>query len=312
MNHLLRSLGPAARREFASGLLFISPWLAGFAVFCLYPVLRAAWLSLTDYSVLSEPVFLGLENYRLLWADELFWRAFGNTLWFAAFSVPVGVSVPLALALLLNQDVPGRAFCRTVFFLPSLLPMVCLGVLWQWLLNGDIGLVNTALRPLLDALGALLGREIHPPNWLGDPAWAKPALLLAGAWTSGNAVVIFLAGLQDVPRHLHEAAQIDGAGVLGRFRHVTLPLLSPVIYFNVILCLIGSLQVFGLSFVIAGGADGPDRSLLFLATYVYRRAFDHWDMGYACAVGLVLFLIVLVITLVAHALSNRFTHYEGK
>jgi len=300
------------RRELAAGLLFISPWAAGFLIFCLYPLLQAARLSLADYSVLSAPVYIGLENYRLLLRDELFWQSVLNTFWFAAFSVPIGAIVPLSLALLLNFNLPGRDLFRTVFFLPSLLPLVCLGVLWQWLLNGDIGLINSFLRPACEAFSALLGTPLRPPNWLSDPAWTKPALLIAGAWTTGNAVVIYLAGLQDVPRHLYEAAEIDGASPLQRFRHVTLPMLSPVIYFNGVMSVIGSLQVFGLSYVLTGGGDGPDRSLLFMATYVYRRAFDYWDMGYACALGLVLFLIVLTVTLLAHFVGRRFTHYESK
>jgi multiple sugar transport system permease protein len=305
-------MSPSKRREFTLGLMFISPWLVGFVIFFLWPIGQAIRFSLADYSVLADPVYIGLENYRLLAADELFWKALINTVVFAMMAVPTGLAVALALALLLNFNLPGRNLFRTLFFLPSLLPLVCLGVLWQWLLNGDIGLVNTFIRPLTDTVNALVGTDLSPPNWLMEPAWTKPGLVIAGAWTAGNAMVIFLAGLQDVPRHLYEAAEIDGAGPGLRFRYVTLPMISPVLYFNGIMAIIGSFQVFAMPFVLAVGGDGPDRSLLFLTTYVYRSAFEYWDMGYASAIGLVLFVVVLLVTLLAHRFGQSFVYYEGK
>jgi multiple sugar transport system permease protein len=216
------------------------------------------------------------------------------------------------LAVLLNFGLPLKGLFRTVFFLPSLLPLVCLGVLWQWLLNGDIGLINSGLRPLLGLLNGFAGTNLQPPNWLMDPAWAKPGLVIAQTWTVGNTVVIYLAGLQDVPRHLYESAEIDGAGFWTRLWHITLPIVSPVIYFNGIMALINSLQVFAVPYVITGGTGGPGDSLLFIATYIYQQAFDYWNMGYACAMALALFAAILSLTLAASRLSERFIHYEAK
>ncbi len=295
-----------------NGLLFISPWILGFVVLNLYPLLSSFAYSFTDYSVLSDPVYVGTDNYERLLKDGLFWQSLYNTFFFAAFSIPASLAVSLIFAVLLNFELPGRSIFRTIYFLPSLLPLVCLGVLWQWLLNGDIGLINAALDPFFDTFNRIFGTSVRPPNWLADPAFTKPALILTTVWTAGNAVVIFLAGLQDVPRSLYEAAEIDGANFFQKLLHVTLPMISPVIYFNGIMALIGSFQVFALPFIITGGSDGPGRSLMFTATYIYRRAFEYWDMGYACAIGLVLFLFVLVLTLLAHFISQRYTYYQGE
>lgn len=298
-------------RQIRTGLLFISPWILGFLTLSVYPLVSCAIFSLCDYSVLSPPVFVGLENYATLVADEVFWQSVANTLFFAVVSIPLGLLISLSLAILLNCDVPGRGFFRTVFFLPSLVPMVCLAVLWQWMLNGDLGLINSALRLPLDAVNSLLGTRLVPPNWLLEPAFAKWGLIFTGLWGVGNAVVIYLAALQDVPVHLYESAEIDGANFLQKTRHITLPMLSPVIYFNSVMGLIGSLQVFAVPYVMTGGGDGPGRALLFMATYLYQNAFDHWNMGYASAIGLVLFLLILVLTLVGTRLSRRHVHYEG-
>lgn len=304
-------LSKSDRRRLRNGLLFILPWIVGFLVLGVYPLLSSFLYSLTDYSALSDPVYVGTDNYERLLQDGLFWQSLYNTLFFAAFSIPATLAVSLGFAILLNFDLPGRSVFRTLFFLPSLLPLVCLGVLWQWLLNGDIGLVNVVLGPFYDGFNAAFGTAVRPPNWLSDPAFTKPALILCTVWTAGHAVVIFLAGLQDVPRQLYEAAEIDGASFWQKLWHVTLPMISPVIYFNGIMALIGSFQVFALPFIITGGTDGPGRSLMFTATYIYRRAFEYWDMGYACAIGLVLFLCVLALTVLAHRVSQRFTHYES-
>jgi len=305
-------MSPSERRKFLTGMAFISPWAVGFLVFCVYPLLSTACLSLTDYSVLSAPVYIGIGNYADLASDRLFWQSISNTLLFAAMSIPVGLVVSISLAVLLSFKLPGRNLFRTIYFLPSLLPLVCLGVLWQWLLNGDIGLVNAVLAPVADGINRIAGTHFRPPNWLLDPAYTKPALVIASTWTAGSAVVIYLAGLEDVPRQLYEAAEIDGAGIFRKLWHVTLPLISPVIYFNGIMALIGSMQVFAVPYVITQGTDGPDRSLMFVATYIYRKAFDYLDMGYACAVGLILFLLILGLTIAAHGLSRRYVHFDQK
>lgn len=294
------------------GLLFISPWLFGFVLMALYPLVSSFFLSFTDYSVLSAPVYIGADNYRDLAVDELFWQSLWNTFYFAALSIPLNLILAIALALLLNFDLPGRKVFRTIYFLPSLVPMVCLAVLWQWMLNGQLGLINAGLRPIADFLNALLGTNLSPPNWLADPAYAKLGLVLAGAWGVGNAVVIFLAGLQDVPRALYEAADLDGCNFWQKTWHVTLPIISPVIYFNGIMGLIGSFQVFAVPYVMTGGGEGPGRSMLFAATYIFTKAFRTLSMGYACAISLILFLIILGLTLLATKLSARHIYYEGK
>jgi len=305
-------MNPSERRNLRNGLLFISPWVIGFLTFCVYPVIKSFYLSLCDYSILSPAVFTGWQNYVELAGDEVFWTAVSNTLFFAVFAIPLGLLLSLALAVLLNANVRGRGVFRTIFFLPSLVPMVCLAVLWQWMLNGDVGLVNEALRVPLNAINSLLGSELRPPNWLSDARYAKWGLIFTMLWGVGNSVVIFLAGLQDVPVHLYESAEMDGANFPQKLWHITLPTISPVIHFNLIMGLIGSFQVFAVPYVMTGGGEGPGRSMLFLATYLYQNAFEFWNMGYACAIGFVMFVIILTLTLLANKLSERHVFYAGK
>jgi multiple sugar transport system permease protein len=295
-----------------TGLLFISPWIVGFLILTLYPFGLSLYLSFTDYSVLSSPVPVGVENYRNMVTDRLFWQALYNTFAYAALAIPLGLSVAFSLAVLLNFNLPGKGVFRTIYFIPSLVPLVALAVLWQWLLNGELGLVNAAIRPFTGLINQATGLTLEPPNWLQDARYARLGLVMTGAWSMGNAVVIFLAGLQDVPRDLYESAELDGAGFWGKTRHITIPMLMPVIYFNGIMGLIGSFQVFAVPYVITGGGDGPGRSLLFIATYVYKTAFDYWSMGYACAMALILFLIILSMTLLMHRFAEKHIHYAGK
>lgn len=299
-------------RKLRLGLTFVSPWLVGFTVLFVYPLACALYYSLCDYSVLTSAVFIGPANYRDLASDERFWQALGNTVFFAAFSIPLGFLVSFFLALLLNCDVPGRGVFRTVFFLPSLVPTVCLAVLWQWMLNGDLGLVNQTLAPVLRGINGLLGTHLAAPNWLLDARYAKWGLIFTTLWGTGHAVVIYLAGLQDVPRDMYEAAEIDGAGFWRKTLHISLPMLSPVIYFNCIMALIGSLQVFAVPYVMTGGNNGPELSLMFVTTYLYENAFDYWKMGYACTIGVVMFAIILAITWLATKLSARHVFYGGQ
>ncbi|MEY3479916.1 MAG: hypothetical protein RIQ71_691 [Verrucomicrobiota bacterium] len=294
------------------GLLFISPWLVGFGALTAYPLLASLWFSLCDYSVLSDPVYIGAENYRELVQDEVFWLALRNTFFFAAVSIPLSTVLAIGLAVLLNQPVRGRGIYRTIFFLPSLVPAISLAILWQWLLNGSVGLVNEVIQWPLRAINAVAGTALKPPDWLNDPSWAIWGLVLTGLWGVGNAMIIYLAGLQEIPAELYEAAEMDGAGPWQRFCHVTLPLLTPVIFFNVIMGLIGSLQTFAVPYILTNGADGPGRSLLFLATYIYQSAFDYWNMGYAAALALVLFLLILGLTLVVVRFGEKRVHYAGR
>ena len=289
-----------ARTNLRNGLLFCLPWLLGLTVFLIYPLCAAFYYSLCDYSVLLPPVFIGLDNYLDLAKDPLFWRSLGNTAYFATGSVSLGLLVSLSLALLLNSKVKGVGLYRTIFFLPSLMPVVAGSILWMWMYNGQSGLINTALR----ALG------INGPAWLADPNWAKPAIVIMAVWGAGNAVVVYLAGLQDVPVSLYEAALIDGAGFFQRLFHVTLPMISPVIYFNVVLSIISGFQAFTQAFIMTGSTGAPERSTLFYVLNLYNVGFQDLRMGYASAMAWVLFVIILLLTWAATKLSRRFVTYD--
>jgi multiple sugar transport system permease protein len=300
-------------RALGTGMAFTAPWIIGFSVFLAYPVLASLFYSFCDYSILKQPVFIGLDNYARLVHDDVFWLSLGNTLYYAALSVPLGVLVSLSLALLLHLPVRGRAFFRTVFYLPSVIPVVASSMLWLWIFNGQYGLLNWLLAPVCEWFGGT------PPAWLKDPAWAKPALVLMSLWGVGNSMLIYLAGLQDVPKELYESADIDGASALRRFWHITLPTISPVLYFNVIMGIIGALQVFTQVFVIAGGngvgADplegSPSRSTLFYTIYLFSTAFYDLRMGYASALAWVLFVLVAALTLLARKLAGGRVHYAA-
>ena len=302
-------------RNLRSGLLFISPWLLGFLAFSLYPLISAFLYSFTDYSVLASPVYIGGDNYQTLIQDELFWKALFNTVGFAALSVPLNLIIACFLALLLNFNVVGKSVFRTIFFLPSLVPMVCLGVIWRWLLNGEIGPVNQFLQPFVNMTNFLLGSELVTPSWLEDPVFTKPGLIVASVWCLGHAMIIFLAGMQETPTQLYEAAEIDGAGFWGKLCHVTIPSISPYLLFNLIMGLIGSFQIFAVPYVLMNGGiepmDGPDRSLLFVATYIFQNAFTNWDMGYACAISLIFILVVAGLTLSVMKIAENKVYYAG-
>lgn len=287
-----------ARKEGWAGLMFASPWLVGFLVFLAYPLLASMYFSFCDYSVLKDPVWIGADNYRDLFRDELFWTALKNTLLYAVIALPAGMATSLILAMLLNAKVRGMPIYRTIFFIPSLVPQVSLAVLWLWVLNGEHGVLN--------ALLAKFG--ITGPNWLSDPNWSKPAMVVMSVWGVGNAVLIYLAGLQDVPQQLIEAADLDGANGWQKTRNVTLPMISPVILFNGVMGLIGTLQVFAVPFIMFPGGT-PARSTYFYTMYLFDNAFKYQKMGYASAMGWIMFVIVLVLTFVSLRLSDRHVHY---
>ncbi len=302
----------AARRRVLAGLGFTSPWIIGLATFTLYPVLASLYFSFCDYSILQQPVWIGLENYQRLAGDEVFWIALRNTAVYAALAVPLGVIASLGLALLLNCNVRGLPIFRTLFYLPSIVPVVASSMLWLWIFNGEYGLLNASLAPLFALWGGA------PPAWLGDPAWAKPALVLMSLWGVGNSMVIYLAGLQDVPRELYESAELDGVGVWRRFWHVTLPMISPVVYFNFIMGFIGAMQIFTQAFILSAAAnngDGtlgsPARSTLFYTIHLYSTAFQDLRMGYASAMAWVFFLIIAGLTWAANAVAERRVHYSS-
>lgn len=290
----------ARRRDLRNGLLFISPWIVGFGGLLLYPISASLYYSFCEYSVLQPAVWVGPANYGELMRDEVFWKALYNTLFYAAFALPLGLLVSLALALLLNTGVRGMTVFRTVFFLPALVPMVALAVIWLWVLNGDKGVLNYFLSSL----------HLQGPPWLTDPSWAKPALIMMSLWGVGQAVVIYLASLQDVPVQLYEAADLDGASWWHKMWHVTFPMISPVILFNLIMGIIGSLQFFAVPYVISP-TGAPARSIYFLTMYLYDSAFSYLRMGYACAMAWILFVIILILTLLALKVSAKRVYYGG-
>ena len=292
-----------ARRDLRNGLLFAAPWLVNLAVFIAYPIAASLYYSFCAYDTLRPPRWIGIENYRNLFTDDpLFWKSLFNTLYMVAVGLPIGLVVSLGIALLMNQKLKGMAFYRTIYYLPSITPVVATSVLWLWLLNPEIGLVNTVLTKV----------GIEGPGWLQSPDWSKPALILMGLWGAGGGMVIYLAGLQDVPQQLYEAAELDGAGRLAQFRHVTLPMLSPVIFFNLIMGLIGSFQYFTQVYVMTQGRGGPRDSTLVYALHLFNSAFLDFRMGYACAMAWVLFLVTLLCTAVVFRTSARWVYYGGE
>jgi multiple sugar transport system permease protein len=289
------------KRSLWIGLGFISPWIVGFLAFTLYPVCASIYYSFCDYDVLSKPVWIGTVNYQDMVTDKAFWKSLYNTLYYAVFSLPLCLVVALLVAVLLNQSVKGRSTFRAIYFLPSLIPVVASSMAWLWILNGNFGVLNY----LLHWFG------IQGPQWLTDEAWTKPSLVLMAVWGCGNTIVIYLAALQDVPRSLYESAEIDGANPWVKFRHITVPMISPVIYFNLIMGIIGSLQVFAQAYILLGGG-GPNRSALLYTVYLYQNAFDYHQMGYACAMAWILFLAILLLTWAATRSTRRLIYYGGE
>lgn len=280
--------------------LFISPWLIGLIVFTAGPIIAAMVLSLTDYSVIMDTQFIGLRNYVEMFSlDELFWTSFGNTVYYTALSVPLSMLTALCLALLLNQNVKGMAVFRTIFYLPSIVPVVAMAIIWIWMLQPRFGLVNL----VLDFVG------IRGPEWLGDPRWSKPALILMSLWGSGGSMIIYLAGLQGIPVQLYEAAELDGANVFQRFFHITLPMLTPTLFFTLIMGIIGSFQTFTQAYIMTGG--GPVNSTLFYVLYLYRQAFEYFRMGYASAMAWVLFVVVFILTIIIVMSGKHWVYYEA-
>lgn len=287
------------RRDARIGILFATPWILGFTILMAYPLISSLVTSFTNFSVLRPAKWIGVENYRELSTDGVFLTSLQNTLLYTLGAVPLGTVLAIALAMLLNSNVRGIPVYRTLMFLPTLVPMVAQATLFLWVFNGDHGLLNAALR----------AGQMSPPNWLGDPTWAKWTLVMIAVWGCGQAMLIYLAGLQDVPISLYEAADLDGAKSWSKTWHITLPMISPVILFNVIMGIIGSVQVFAVPQVMfPGGA--PARSTYMFAMYLYDNAFLYQRMGYASAMGWIMFLVILGLTLVALRLSERHVHYE--
>jgi len=287
-------------RENISGYLFAAPWLLSLILLTAYPIGASIYYSFTQYTVLKPAIWVGLANFQEILKDELFWKALYNTTYYAVFSVPLGLLTAFWLGILLNQKIPGRAFFRATFFLPSIVPVVAASIVWAIILQPQFGLIND-----------LLGRVgLYKPPWLTSPLWSKPAFILMSLWGVGPTTIIFLAGIQDIPQHLYEAAEIDGANALDRLFAVTLPMLSPTIFFNLVTGIIGAFQVFAQIYIISDG--GPLWSTLMYVYYLWRQGFQYFKMGYASALALILFVIILALTMVVILTSRRWVYYEGE
>ena len=289
---------PSATRRNITGYLFIMPFILGFVLWFLIPALTAVWLTFTDWNLIRPPRYVGFDNFVRLWSDKLFWQSLKVTTLYTMASVPLGLVLALLLALLINTKVRGIAFFRTVYYLPSIVPAVASAVLWAWIFNTEFGLFNAVLRTF----------GVPRVAWLQDPTYALWALIMMSLWALGGAMIIYLAGLQGIPKTFYEAAEIDGAGRLRQLLNVTLPLLSPVIFFNLIMSIIGTFQVFTAGFLITDG--GPQNATLFYVLYLYRNGFQYLDMGYSAALAWVLFLIILGLTALIFRYVGGMVHYE--
>jgi multiple sugar transport system permease protein len=285
-------------KENGSGYLFISPWLIGFLIFTGYPFLRSIYLSFTAYDIVTAPRWVGAANYKTLLTDDpKFYQSLMVTVHYAIIAVPLSVVSSLILALLLSASVRGQSIFRTIFYLPGIVPAVANAIVFNWLLNPEMGLVNRIL--------ALFG--IRGPAWMQDARWAPYTFILMSLWGVGSGMIIYLAALKDVPAYLYEAALIDGADPWQRLRAITLPTISPVIFFNLVMGVIGSFQYFTEAYVMTHG--GPDGSTTFYALYLFQRAWEYLDMGYASAMAWVLFVVVMIVTGVMFKLQDRWVKY---
>lgn len=291
---------PLARAESRRFFLFLSPWLIGLVVFTGGPIVASLGISLTDWSLLSEPSFIGLDNYTRMFGDETLLHSIWVTLYFGIGATLASIFVTFFIALLLNQKVRGVGAFRAIFYIPAIVAGVGTALLWTNLLHPDYGLVNMVLGWV----------GIQGPGWLTSPDWSVPSLIIMSVWGAGNTVVIYLAGLQGISVSLYEAAMLDGAGWWGRIWHVTIPMMSPVIFFNMITGFIGSLQAYSLVLIMTDG--GPEDSTLVYGLYIYRQAFNYFDLGYASALSVGLFVLIMAVTAVQFVAARRWVHYETK
>ncbi|AYO29572.1 sugar ABC transporter permease [Biomaibacter acetigenes] len=287
------------------GVIFSCPWLIGFIIFTIYPILLSLYYSFTDFNIFQPPNWVGMKNYIDLFHDENFYKSIWNTTYITILGVPLSIISGLLMAILVNNKVKGQSFFRTIYFIPSIIPIVASSILWMWLFNAKNGLINVILKSL----------HLYQPGWLVDAAWTKISLIIIGIWGSGMIMVVFLAALQDVPKNLYEAAEIDGANGLQKFFYITLPSISPVIFFEVIIGIIASLQYFTQAYVIlstdsyTGANGGPENSMLFYTISLYYNAFQYLKMGKASAMAWILFIIACVITWGVFRSSNKWVFY---
>ena len=290
-----------AKRRAITGYLFISPWIIGFLAFTLFPIVAVFLLSFSKYGVFDKPRWIGLTNYaKMFTGDRLFGIALGNTLYYVLVSVPLHVAAGFLLAMGLNAKIRGVTLYRTLFYVPAIVPSVAGSLLFVWLFQPRIGLVNWFL--------SLFG--VKGINWLGRPEWAKPAIIIMSMWRVGGGMIVYLAGLQSIPEHLYEAAEIDGANSWQKFWNVTVPMMTPTIFFNLVMGLINSFQVFETAYIATGG--GPLNATLFYLLHLYNEGFQDFEMGYASALAWFLFIIILLLTLLLFRSGQSWVHYEAE
>lgn len=290
----------AERRDFFVAMLFILPWIAGFITFTLNPIISSLYYSFCDYTVVKKPKFIGFENYKnLITNDNVYLKSLSNTLYMIFVGLTITTVVTIVISIILNnKKIKGLSFFRVIFFIPTLVPLVIICILWIWILQPDSGVLNSIL--------GFVG--IKGPGWLASPVWAKPAFILMMIWGAGGSIIIYLAGLQEIPDSLYESASIDGANFFKRTIHITLPMLSPVILYNTVTYIIGIFQWFAEPFIMTTG--GPDNATMFYALNLYQNAFQYFKMGYASAMAWVLLVIALIFILLLFKLNRRFGYSE--
>jgi multiple sugar transport system permease protein len=289
-------------RNTINGVLFALPWLIGLLVFWIYPTIASAYYSFTKFNAVQSPEWIGFSNYiQLFTADDTFWLAVYNTAYFAIISIPLAIIVSFGLAMMLNAKIRFQTVYRTIYFLPTLVPEIALSLVWVYLFTPGSGLVNVPF----DWLG------IKGPCWLTCPAWSRPTIILLALWIVGQQVILYLAGLQDVPQDFYDAADVDGANFLHKFRHVTIPMMTPVVFFHLVTSVIGALQFFTVPYIMTGGTGFPAGSLMFYSIYLYKNAFQYFNMGYASAMAWLLFMVALLVTLVIFRSARMWVFYAG-
>lgn len=287
------------KRNLIAFYLFISPWLIGYLIFTLGPIIASGWLSLTDFDGVSSPHFIGADNYKEIVQTDLFWKSLWATIYYTVGHVPLSVIGALCLAVLLNQKIPWLSLWRTIFYLPVVTSGVAVALLWSWIFQPSYGLVNIFLSQVFGIQG---------PGWFYAEHWTIPAFIIMSLWGVGGPMLIYLAGLQGIPTALYESANMDGAGAFRRFWHITLPMITPVLFFNTVMTLIASFQVFTPAFVITKG--GPNYASYFYVLYLYQNAFENFRMGYASALAWILFVIILIVTIAMFRWQRKWVHYE--
>lgn len=295
---LFRKAPAWQRKEAVAGYLFAMPWFLGFIGFTAYPMVMSILYSFTDYNILETPIFIGLNNYKKLFRDPLFYTSLYNTFYYTIIGVPLNMAVGLAIAMLLNKEIKGMSVFRTLYYVPSIVPLVASTILWAWMFSPSCGLLTNAVETI----------GLSAPGWLSDPGVSKNSLILMSLWGAGSGMIIYLAGLKNIPRVYYEAAEIDGANALRKFTKITLPFLSPTLFYQLIMGLIGGFQVFTQAFIMTDG--GPNDSTLFYVLYLFNNAFKFWKMGYSSALAWILFIIILIFTLLNFLFSKYWVNYD--